>query len=274
MPATVLGGQQGMESTKHLPPKRKRSSRAVKSKEYVEDSESEEGVGEVLGGETEEDELMIPVDIEEQPKKKKKVNAPPINHEGVIPPVGSTRWTNLLICDRCRAKGQSSEVCIVEAPGYSCVPCKRWKENCSRVPPQWNKLRRRRLTEREEVMWKVCGIEPSASVPAQKASGHAARKKIEQSSPPSMIFGPRSRQLALKKKSQKRDEKGQKDLSVINEVCERLVPQGFLTQTLQEKVQEAPVPAAQRVTRSQAVPASLPRLGHICIPAANPPAAN
>ena len=63
-------------------------------------------------------------------------------------------------------------------------------------------------------------------------------------------------------------------MSVINEVCERLVPQGFLTQTLQEKVQEAPVPAAQWVTRSQAVLASLPRLGCICIPAANPPAAN
>ena len=65
VPAAVPGGQQGMESTKNLPPKRKRSSRVVKSKEYVEDSELEEGAGEVSGGETEEDELMIPVDIKE-----------------------------------------------------------------------------------------------------------------------------------------------------------------------------------------------------------------
>ena len=77
----------------------------------------------------------------------------------------------------------------------------------------------------------------------------------------------------MKKKSKKRDGKGQKDLSVVKEVCEHLVPRGFLTQTLQEKVQEAPVPAAQRVTRSQVVTASPPRLGRIRIPAANPPAA-
>jgi hypothetical protein len=220
-PPPAPAGIQGNPS-KNPPPKRKRSSRAKKSREYVEDSELDEGAGAVPEGRMEEDELTIPVD-EEQPRKKKKVNTPSID-DGDLPPVGSKMWNNLLICDRCRAKGSTRKECIVLAPGYSCQPCRKWKENCSQVPPGFNKLRRRRLTEREEMMWKVCGIEPSPSVPV-KASGRAARKvsargsgkEMDQSSPPSKIFGPRSRQLGLKK-IQKTDQVGVGDLSVINEV--------------------------------------------------------
>jgi hypothetical protein len=251
-PAAAPGGHRGMQSSKKNPlPKRKRSSQPVKSKEFMEDSELDKGVGEVPEGKIEEDELMIPVDIEEQPKKKKKVDAPLINHEAVLPPVGSAIWKKLLVCEKCQMKGKDGRECIVEYPGYSCAICGKWKEECSQVPLQWNKLCRRRLTEREEMMWKVCGIGPSPSVPvktagraARKASGHVAGKGIEQSSPPSTIFGPRSCQLGLKK-NPKTDEEGQKSLSVINEVHECPVHQRFLTQALQEEtVQAAPIPAA------------------------------
>jgi hypothetical protein len=116
----------------------------VKSKEFVEDSELDEGVGEVPEGKIEEDELMIPVDVEEQPKKKKKVNAPPIDHEAVLPLVGSAIWKKLLVCEKCQMKGKDGTECIVKYPAYSCTICKKWKEECSQVPPQWNKLCPRR----------------------------------------------------------------------------------------------------------------------------------
>jgi hypothetical protein len=193
----------------------------VKSKEYVEDSELNEEVGQVPEGKIEEEDELIPVDVEEQPKKKQKVDARPIN-DGVLPPEGSKMWKDLLVCDQCLEKGLEGEDCIVLGNSYSCEPCRKWKERCSRVPPQWSKLLRCRLTEREEITWKVCGIEPSPSVPVKKASRRAARKAIERPSPPSQIFGPRSLQLGLKK-SQKTGEEGQRDLSVINEVHDCLV---------------------------------------------------
>jgi hypothetical protein len=220
----------GIRSSKKGPTtKRKRSSRVVKSKAYVDDTGSDkEEVEEVPKGKVEEDQLMVPVEHEEKPKrKKKKLNVPAIDHGGVIPPEGSPMWDALLTCDRCRKMGNGRDACFVVAPGYVCAVCYRMKETCSRVPPGWMKLRGRRMTEREELMWKVNGIAPSPSVeygPA-KRSGPAARKVIEQSTY-SNIFGPRSHQLGLKK-SQK-DEGGRRSLGVINEVCEGLVHQRLL----------------------------------------------
>ena len=93
-------------------------------------------------------------------KAKPDIMRPPIAHGGRIPSPGDPLRKQLLTCDRCWAQSKANPglVCTMSSDGGACIPCKAWRMKCSRTLGRGC----RKLTEEEELRWKVLDVLPSS----------------------------------------------------------------------------------------------------------------
>lgn len=166
--------------------KRERRSKGYKSKKYVEITDDE-----LVKEESGDD--VVPTmasvrPLHEPSRRRQQRHAPkappPIQHGGVVPPVGHPMRKELLTCDCCRSRNivRASEDADLPAAkrrplfecerpdsgGCSaCSNCRKWKAKCSRVPVSWGRSREQ-LSEAVELEWKVSGIEPPVPQPRRR----------------------------------------------------------------------------------------------------------
>lgn len=141
----------------------KRTQRRIR----YQDIENDETDEEEAGKEDEVDEVG-----DDDSSSKVKYTRPPITHKGVIPAAGTKLRADLLTCDRCWSK---NVLCVRQQGGQACKACRTVRMKCSRVIPSCP--RRRNLTEEDELLWRVQGIEPpSASAARARSRSHIQRK--------------------------------------------------------------------------------------------------